>query len=91
MSNTPTTDVNENQGRGARECFIATAVYGHQMAPEVVALRQFRDETLRKYWLGNKFIAAYYRLSPPVASWLRTKPMLSGIVRHVLDRLVRQI
>lgn len=89
MSNIPDDDINENQGRGNRDCFIATAVYGDPMSPEVVALRQFRDDTLEKHWLGKKFIATYYKLSPPIADWLRTEPVLSRIVRSALNQFVR--
>ena len=41
-------------------CFVATAVYGDENAPEVCALRDFRDKTLRSYTLGRAFIRAYY-------------------------------
>lgn len=81
-------DSSDNQGRGSRDCFIATAVYGDTMAPEVVALRQFRDDTLQMYWLGKKFIKAYYKVSPPIADWLQTKPRLSHMVRSLLNQLV---
>jgi hypothetical protein len=69
-------------------CFIATAVYGEVMAPEVVTLRKFRDNTLKRYWIGRKFISIYYAMSPPVAVWLKTKPKLSQVVRSLLDRLI---
>jgi len=70
-------------------CFIATAVYGDYHAPEVIALRRFRDETLQPSILGRLFIALYYRLSPPVASLLHSKPVLANIAKKALDLLVR--
>jgi len=74
-----------------RSCFIATAVYGDPMAFEVVTLRHFRDSVLKKTYLGRKFVALYYKVSPPIADWLRTKPNLSGVVRFVLNQLVKLI
>lgn len=72
-------------------CFIATAVYDNAMAPEVVTLRKFRDDVLRKSWVGRMFIATYYKVSPPIADWLRTQPKVSQVVRSILNRLVRLI
>lgn len=72
-------------------CFVATAVYGDPMAPEVVILRRFRDNTLERYWLGRKFVAAYYKVSPPIADWLRTKPSISETVRSALNHIVHWI
>jgi hypothetical protein len=72
-------------------CFIATAVYGDVMAPEVVLLRNFRDEVLKKHWLGEKFVGFYYKVSPPIAEWLKTKPTLAKFVRVPLDYFVRLI
>jgi len=48
-------------------CFIATAATGSYDHPKVLCLREFRDEyLLNKSW-GASFIAAYYRISPPIA------------------------
>lgn len=73
------------------KCFIAAAVYGDIMAPEVVSLRKFRDEVLKKYSLGRIFISTYYASSPPVAHWLKTKPRLSRVVRIILNKFVQWI
>lgn len=72
-------------------CFIATAVYGDVMAPEVVSLREFRDSVLKSSLMGRLFIAAYYKVSPPIANWLTTQPRTSRMVRTVLDRIVAAI
>lgn len=65
-------------------CFIATAVYGDPWAPEVDALRRFRDLRLRPY-----SIWVYYRVSPPIADWLRGQPRIARIMRFFLGRIAR--
>lgn len=72
-------------------CFIATAVYQNPMAPEVVSLRKFRDETLTKSWFGKKFVAAYYKVSPPIANWLKKQPKISSVIRSILNQIVRMV
>lgn len=81
----------DNQGRGPKDCFIATAVYGNPMAPELISLRKFRDETLKKYRAGRKFVFVYYRISPPIARWLKNQPALSSVIRSILNQIVRRI
>ena len=76
-------------GKGG--CFIATAVYGDSEAPEVLVLRRFRDEVLMKFLLGRGFIAAYYRLSPPIAGALRSSPTAQRFLRRQLDIMVQRI
>ena len=49
-------------------CFIATAAYGSQFAPEVLAFRRFRDEVLLASKIGTGFVKFYYFISPPLAS-----------------------
>jgi len=71
-------------------CFIATVVYGDYYAPEVIALRRFRDETLEQSIIGRFFVAFYYRVSPPVAVFLSRHPTLSAFVRVFLNFLARR-
>lgn len=70
-------------------CFIATAAFDNPYAPEVWALRQFRDFRLRKSNLGRKFIVLYYRFSPKVACFLDEHPLLKPAVRATLRLLIK--
>lgn len=68
-------------------CYIATAVYGDYYAPEVIALRRFRDETLVRSAPGRVLVALYYRASPPIAKYLVGQRRLACAVRWLLDPL----
>jgi hypothetical protein len=65
-------------------CFIATACCGSAYAPEVVALRRFRDRSLARSPLGTAFIRLYYNLSPGPAGWLTRHPRFARLVRATI-------
>lgn len=65
-------------------CFIATVAYGTPMAQQVKILCQFRDKYLLSNALGNKFVALYYKYSPPVADYIAQEKWLRKSVRIVL-------
>jgi hypothetical protein len=65
-------------------CFIATAAYGTETASQLDILRDFRDQVLLKNALGSRFVAAYYRASPPLADFIAKSDFLRAIVRDVL-------
>jgi hypothetical protein len=65
-------------------CFIATAVYGTETASQLNILRDFRDQVLLKNPLGSRFVAAYYRVSPPIAAFIAKNDFLRAIVRETL-------
>ncbi|MCX7978579.1 MAG: hypothetical protein N2578_06200, partial [Bdellovibrionaceae bacterium] len=67
-----------------KRCFIATAAYGSALEPEVLSLREFRDRYLNKSKWGRVFVAAYYRLSPPLAEFISDSPFLRALVRITL-------
>ena len=69
-------------------CFIATAAYGSLLEPQVVTLRQFRDQYLKRTALGRAFIRFYYRHSPPVAAVIARHEWLRFLVRMLLTPLV---
>ena len=71
-------------------CFIATAVYGDRYAPEVIALRRFRDESLQPTIAGRVFVKIYYRLSPPVARFLERNPTLAAMIKPLLTHLANR-
>ena len=76
----------------ASKCFVATACYGTPDCTEVWQLRGFRDDVLLTSPLGRLIVGLYYRVSPPIARWLASRPRCRNIVRkHVLQPLVQQI
>lgn len=69
----------------SRACFVATAAYGDPDAPEVRRLRAFRDRVLLTNSVGQAFVRAYYRVSPPFARVIARRPALRRLVRRALD------
>ena len=65
-------------------CFIATATYGSPLAPELIILRQFRDEVLLESKLGVVFVRVYYFASPTIAAVISRHDSLRTITRRIL-------
>ena len=68
------------------DCFIATAACGSDMAPDVCLLRDFRDNSLVFRPWGRALVKFYECASPPVASWIETRPLARRLVRSLLVR-----
>ncbi len=75
-------------GGGGGGCFIATAAYGTPYAEEVLTLKHFRDEHLMRNKAGRMLVSWYYRLSPPVANYIRNRPWACSTVRALLKPVV---
>jgi hypothetical protein len=69
-------------------CFIATAAYGYYSAPQVRALREFRDRYLVTNAPGRAFVRWYYQYGPIGAEYLIAHPRLKPLVRIALMPLV---
>lgn len=65
-------------------CFIATAAYGTSTAQEISVLRDFRDAVLLKNDSGYRFVALYYRFSPPLADFIARSQFTRAVVRELL-------
>lgn len=75
-------------GGGGGGCFIATAAWGTALDPHVVELRAFREQWLRPHAPGRLLIAAYERLSPPIAAWIAEREAARTAARWALTPLV---
>lgn len=69
-------------------CYIATAVYGNHNAPQVIFLRQYRDEVLLQSHTGRLFIKVYYNFSSGFANWIANRGYINLFIRKVLDAVI---
>jgi hypothetical protein len=79
---------NSTSGNRSGGCFIATAAYGSYAEPNVMILREFRDNVLHKTVLGRVFIRCYYKTSPPVAQIIESREYAKKMVRSLLKPIV---
>ena len=68
-------------------CFVATVAFG-EGAPELHALRGFRDRVLLRSMAGRLFTGTYYRVGPVLAGTVARSSVLSGLTRATLRRLI---
>ncbi|MBU1146811.1 MAG: hypothetical protein KKD11_00455 [Candidatus Omnitrophica bacterium] len=78
-----------NGSSGGGGCFIASAAFGTPLTEEVKVLCEFRDKHLLKSKIGKSFVNLYYSVSPPIAEFIKSKPMLKAFVRYHLKFLVK--
>lgn len=71
-----------------KDCFIATAAFGSDMAPEVQLLREFRNKFLLPFSWGKSFVKFYYKHSPKYASMIAGHEDSKTIVRFFLWPLI---
>jgi hypothetical protein len=65
-------------------CFIATAAFGSELAPEVATLRRLRDAAIARSTLAKTAVDLYYRSSPPLAAALARSEVARATVRAAL-------
>lgn len=65
-------------------CFIATACYGDYDAPEVLVLRNFRDNYLLKTMIGRILVDVYYYVSPAVSKIILRHNSVKHFVRNII-------
>ena len=76
-------------------CLIATAAHGTELAPQVQALREYRDGTLLATGYGSAFMsafsAAYYSFSPHVADIEREHPAFRQAVSALIAPMLHAL
>ena len=84
--------INTGPPPAPKQCLIATAAFGSELAPQVQTLRELRDNTLLKTTSGSAFMTAfnsfYYSFSPTVADWERQNPIFKEIVKATITPLI---
>jgi tetratricopeptide (TPR) repeat protein len=70
----------------AGACFVVTAAMGDASHPDVIALRRFRDEWLRKWPMGRLAISWYYHVGPTLAAHIGRSALRKRIAHVVLVR-----
>jgi hypothetical protein len=75
---------NKKQG-----CYIATMAYGDYQHPQVIILRQFRDDFLDKTILGKWFTKTYYNYSPLLVEKLKNKKVVNSLIRKTLNQFIK--
>lgn len=77
---------------GFSDCLIVTAAFGSPMAVEVELVRDFRDDTVKKSYLGSRYVTAlnamYYSFSPAVARSIDENPSVKPAMRIILAPLI---
>lgn len=72
-------------------CYIATMAYGNYDHPQVMILRQFRDDVLSKSQFGKWFIRTYYFYSPKLVEKLKNKKTINTLIRRGLNQIIKFI
>lgn len=72
-------------------CFVATAVFGSSVGPELDILRSFRDRRLLPSALGRLLVRRYYAIGPRVAAVIVSRPWMKSLVRRLLERLCARL
>lgn len=86
LLNSSTVVNNNNSG-----CYIATMVYGDYEHPQVLVLRDFRDDFLAHFLLGKSFIKFYYKYSPSWVKALEHNKMINKSIEKALNAFIKII
>lgn len=77
--------------RQSSGCYIATMAYGSYDHPQVIMLRQFRDQVLSKSIMGRNFINFYYFTSPYLVKCLKNNKSINTVIRVVLNNVIKHL
>lgn len=72
-------------------CFVATVVYGSPFEPQVVILKNWREEKLKKIFIGRLFIQIYNFIGPIMAMLVNKRVIPVKPIKKGLDILVKII
>jgi hypothetical protein len=76
------------ESKSGATCFVASTAYDDPNHPDVMLLRQFRDEVLTTSARGRAFIAWYWKTGPKLARAIGWSPALRQVARMALAPIV---
>ena len=81
--------IKEAVGKRSSGCYIATMAYGSYEHPQVLFLREFRDQKLSRSILGRAFIKYYYAVSPYIVALLKNNHRINHLIRSTLNIFIQ--
>lgn len=76
-------------------CLVATATYGSELAPQVQALREIKQEKILQTKFGAAFMDAfnviYYSFSPTIADWERQNPAFREATKITITPMITSL
>lgn len=79
-----------NQLAKDTRCYIASHLYGINH-PNTELLRKYRDNTLKKLWLGEFVLEIYYFSSPTVIALARRFKLIDNLLAKTVDSICQRI
>lgn len=71
-----------------KRCFVATAVFGSALAPEVQEFREVRDRLLRTSQLGDLFFSEFYAEYDQFSRRIASDIVASSVLRDTISALL---
>lgn len=90
-SNIPSHQTHHEGGSSNEGCYIATMTYGSYNHPQVIILRWYRDNILKRKLWGRLFIRVYYQISPKLVVVLKGHNVINKLIRIILDKQVQRV
>ena len=75
-----------NKAANDRRCFIASHLYGADHF-KTNDLREFRDKTLLKTFIGKMLVSSYYKTSPMLVRISENVPLIHWFFKKTIDTL----
>lgn len=83
--------ITASEKKAESACYIATMAYGDYDHPQVMLLREFRDNSLSNSVFGRCGIWLYYRFSPYIVYCLKDFKWINNLIRSGLDKFIERI
>ncbi|MCL4385168.1 MAG: hypothetical protein M1326_02495 [Cyanobacteria bacterium] len=81
----------KNNLQKRKYCYVATIIYKDINAPEVIKLRNWRDNVLCNNVFGKLIIKIYYSTGKYLAICINKSLVLKVIIKYFLDKFINKL